>query len=109
MPMSDDKPRNNGPGPGEATAVAHIECRDGIPLDFEDPHLAALEDNPEHAKKLTVKTILALFVSVFKPVEALAHLLTTFLTVHDCGICRPYVRCIRLDSGYSRSCRHRTW
>jgi MFS family permease len=34
-----------------------------LPLGYEDPHKAALEDNPEHAEKLTLSVILsALFL-----------------------------------------------
>lgn len=41
---------------------AHLEHRE-IPLGYEDPHKAALEDNPEHAEKLTLAVILsALFL-----------------------------------------------
>jgi MFS family permease len=42
--------------------MAHSEHRE-IPLGYEDPHKAALEDNPEHAEKLTLSVILsALFL-----------------------------------------------
>jgi hypothetical protein len=41
---------------------AHLEHRE-LPLGYEDPHKAALEDNPEHAEKLTLAVILsALFL-----------------------------------------------
>ena len=33
-----------------------------MPLDFDDPHRAALEDNPERAQKLTLSTALAVLV-----------------------------------------------
>ena len=33
-----------------------------IPLDLHDPHRAALEDNPEHAGRPPVKTMLAVVV-----------------------------------------------
>lgn len=36
---------------------------DDVPLDFIDPHRAALEMNPEHSQKLTLSTILAVVVS----------------------------------------------
>ncbi|KAE8447884.1 hypothetical protein EG329_010113 [Mollisiaceae sp. DMI_Dod_QoI] len=42
--------------------MAHMEHRE-VPLGYEDPHKAALEDNPEHAEKLTLSVILsALFL-----------------------------------------------
>lgn len=34
-----------------------------VPLDFIDPHRAALEMNPEHSEKLSWSTILAVVVS----------------------------------------------
>jgi hypothetical protein len=37
---------------------AHLEHRE-LPLGYEDPHKAALEDNPEHAEKLTLAVILS--------------------------------------------------
>lgn len=37
-----------------------------IPLDLDDPHRAAIEDNPERAEKLTWTTLLAVIVS-FRP------------------------------------------
>jgi hypothetical protein len=44
------------------TTTLYLENNDIVPLDFEDPHRAALEDNPQHAEKLTTKTLLAVFV-----------------------------------------------
>lgn len=44
------------------TTALHLENYDNVPVDFEDPHRAALEDNPQHAEKLTTKTLLAVFV-----------------------------------------------
>lgn len=44
------------------TTTLYLEINDIVPLDFEDPHRAALEDNPQHAEKLTTKTLLAVFV-----------------------------------------------
>jgi hypothetical protein len=38
--------------------LAHLEHRE-LPLGYEDPHKAALEDNPEHAEKLTLAVILS--------------------------------------------------
>lgn len=35
-----------------------------VPLDFIDPHRAALEMNPEHSEKLSLSTILAVVVSI---------------------------------------------
>jgi len=41
---------------------AHLEHRE-LPLGWEDPHKAALEDNPEHSEKLTLPVFLsALFL-----------------------------------------------
>lgn len=37
---------------------AHLEHRE-IPLGYEDPHKAALEDNPEQAEKLTLAVVLS--------------------------------------------------
>lgn len=34
-----------------------------IPLDLDDPHRAALEDNPDKAERLTWTTLLAVIVS----------------------------------------------
>lgn len=66
-------------GPGQsndidvksATAMtsSHHEHKDVVPIDLEDPHAAALQDNPEHVEKLTTNTLLALFVSI----PALGH------------------------------------
>jgi hypothetical protein len=47
------------------TTALHLETNDIVPLDFEDPHRAALEDNPQHAEKLTTKTLLAVLVRYF--------------------------------------------
>lgn len=44
------------------SAVRHGHS-DYIPTDLDDPHRAALEENPEHAEKLTWTTILAVLVS----------------------------------------------
>jgi hypothetical protein len=33
-----------------------------VPVDLDDPHRAALEDNPEHAEKLSVRLVLAVIV-----------------------------------------------
>ncbi|KIW63291.1 hypothetical protein PV04_10149 [Phialophora macrospora] len=42
--------------------IAHNEGKD-VPAGYEDPHKAALEDNPEHAEKLSLSVILsALFL-----------------------------------------------
>ena len=42
--------------------LAHKEHHD-VSLGYEDPHKAALEDNPEHAEKLTLSVVLsALFL-----------------------------------------------
>ncbi|KIV87065.1 hypothetical protein PV11_02636 [Exophiala sideris] len=47
----------------EVREPSHLESRHvpvvEIPLDFEDPHRAALEDNPEKAETLTWRTLLA--------------------------------------------------
>jgi hypothetical protein len=43
---------------------AHEIGKHHIPLDLDDPHRAALEDNPEHADKLTWTTLLAVIVSL---------------------------------------------
>ncbi|KAF2454145.1 fungal trichothecene efflux pump [Lineolata rhizophorae] len=40
-------------------AEKHEHREDAAPLDIDDPHRAALEDNPEHPEKLTTSTILA--------------------------------------------------
>lgn len=42
----------------------HVE---DVPLDFIDPHRAALEMNPEHSEKLSWSTILAVIVCVDPP------------------------------------------
>ncbi|KAK6375984.1 hypothetical protein LTS17_007234 [Exophiala oligosperma] len=45
---------------------------DDVPLDFIDPHRAALEMNPEHSQKLTLSTILAvvsLALSYISPIS----------------------------------------
>jgi hypothetical protein len=56
----------------EVTEPSHLEARHvpmvEIPLDLDDPHRAALEDNPERAEKLTWTTLLAVIVrSIFAP------------------------------------------
>ena len=35
-----------------------------VPLDIDDPHRAALEDNPEHAERPTFNTLAAVVVSI---------------------------------------------
>jgi hypothetical protein len=62
-------------GPNEdkrATAVQAIESTRSearhvpvyeIPLDLDDPHKAALEENPERAETLTWRTVCAILVS----------------------------------------------
>lgn len=51
----------------EVTDPSHLESRHvpvvEIPLDLDDPHRAALEDNPEKAETLTWTTLLAVLVS----------------------------------------------
>ena len=54
---------------GEVQVVEDLEQAYGVskrhvPLDLDDPHRAALEDNPEHAEKLTWTTLLAIIVSL---------------------------------------------
>lgn len=41
----------------------HVEHRTSIPVDLDDPHRGALEDNPDHAEKLSWRLILAVVVS----------------------------------------------
>lgn len=49
-----------------ANHIDHINqinyIEEDMPLDFDDPHRAALEDNPEQAEKLTLSTALAVLV-----------------------------------------------
>ncbi len=45
------------------TEHARAEHVDHVPLDFEDPHRAALEDNPENAERPPLRTLLAVMVS----------------------------------------------
>ncbi len=51
----------------KVTEPSHLEARHvptvEIPLDLDDPHRAALEDNPVRAEKLTWTTLLAVIVS----------------------------------------------
>ncbi|KIW15109.1 hypothetical protein PV08_07896 [Exophiala spinifera] len=57
------------PSKSEMTEIEQAEHREleygnelgkrHVPLDLDDPHRAALEDNPEHAEKLTWTTLLA--------------------------------------------------
>lgn len=47
--------------PARSTA-RHLQS-DYIPTDLDDPHRAALEENPEHAERLSLTTILAVLVS----------------------------------------------
>ncbi len=49
----------------EARHVGDFE----VPLDLDDPHKAALEDNPEKAETLTLRTLLAILVSVVYSAE----------------------------------------
>lgn len=42
-------------------SAMHLEHH--IPLDLDDPHRAALEDNPDKAERLTWTTLLAVIVS----------------------------------------------
>lgn len=59
-----EAPANIGPKAAEPAEIeiAHNENHE-VPLGFEDPHRAALEDNPEHAEKLSLSVILsALFL-----------------------------------------------
>lgn len=45
--------------------VEHIIHEDNSPpLDFTDPHRAALEDNPEHAESLNFRTLAAVVVII---------------------------------------------
>jgi len=46
--------------PPRSTA-RHVR-HDYIPTDLDDPHRAALEENPEHAERMTWATILAVLV-----------------------------------------------
>lgn len=48
--------------PARSTA-RHLQSDYDIPTDLDDPHRAALEENPEHAEKLSLNTILAVLVS----------------------------------------------
>ena len=48
---------------GVTHPVQHVE-HTTVPLDLDDPHRAALEDNPEQAEKLTISTVLAVMVGL---------------------------------------------
>lgn len=41
---------------------AHSVGRYDVPIDLDDPHRAALDDNPEHAERPSIKTLLAVMV-----------------------------------------------
>ena len=61
--MKDDSPADHQAIEAEIEH-AHLEHVQ-LPLGYEDPHRAALEDNPEHAEKLTVSVVLsALFLGI---------------------------------------------
>ena len=49
--------------PSEMQHVENQDRQPAIPTDLDDPHRAALEENPEHAEKLTWVTTLAVIVS----------------------------------------------
>jgi len=51
-------------------AQTKVGYGDTIPLDLDDPHRAAIEDNPEEAKKLTPSTVLAVAVGYAYPLTA---------------------------------------
>lgn len=57
------KPRMNEAVKPSTTDSRHVE---DVPLDFVDPHRAALENNPEHSEKLSLSTILAVVVSTYQ-------------------------------------------
>ena len=62
--MSDTSYEEQRPKAAEAGVpqpIRHVE-HSTVPLDLDDPHRAALEDNPEHAEKLTLSTVLAVMV-----------------------------------------------
>ncbi len=64
--MSDssyDEQRPKAAEAGVSQPIRHVE-HSTVPLDLDDPHRAALEDNPEHAEKLTLSTVLAVMVRV---------------------------------------------
>lgn len=46
---------------------AHAAHRDHVPLDLDDPHRAALEDNPSHAGRPSWRTLLAVMVRELFP------------------------------------------
>lgn len=52
---------NKVPMEGQVNAHQHVE---DIPLDFVDPHRAALEGNPEHSEVPSLSTLLAVAVGV---------------------------------------------
>ncbi|KAK7883497.1 hypothetical protein LTR67_011167 [Exophiala xenobiotica] len=57
-----DIPGNKAAAGDAEIELSHSEHRD-VPTGYEDPHKAALEDNPEHAEKLSLSVILsALFL-----------------------------------------------
>ncbi|KAJ9496367.1 hypothetical protein H2202_008030 [Exophiala xenobiotica] len=57
-----DTPGNKAAAGDVEIELSHSEHRD-VPTGYEDPHKAALEDNPEHAEKLSLSVILsALFL-----------------------------------------------
>ncbi|KAK5358840.1 hypothetical protein LTR20_010805 [Exophiala xenobiotica] len=57
-----DTPGNKAAAGDAEIELSHSEHRD-VPTGYEDPHKAALEDNPEHAEKLSLSVILsALFL-----------------------------------------------
>lgn len=60
MTSSDDGYAREGKHSKMPDSMAyHMET---VPLDMDDPHRAALEDNPEHAEKISLQTALAVLV-----------------------------------------------
>ena len=49
------------PMEGQVNAHQHVE---DVPLDFVDPHRAALESNPEHSEIPSLSTLLAVAVGL---------------------------------------------
>jgi hypothetical protein len=61
---------------GPSPQIHHVETYGQVPLDLDDPHRAALENNPEHSAKLSFKSLMAVNVSKEVPLLTASRVMT---------------------------------
>jgi len=93
----------------EEVSVKSEQHVDDVPLDFIDPHRAALENNPEHAEKLSLSTILAVVVRDPDIVELLFSRRLTCCAVSGNVVRLPYLLRLFSCDWHNHSNRYGSW